>query len=107
ASSPVVFIGPFEHHSNILPWRENNVDVVAIAESAEGGLDLQDLELQLKKYSSRRLKIGECSFAAASNVTGAMEDTEKVTRILKRRGALSFWDYATAAPYVAINMNPE
>ena len=20
--SPVVFVGPFEHHSNLLPWRE-------------------------------------------------------------------------------------
>ena len=47
------------------------------------------------------------SFAAASNVTGALEDTEKISRILHRGGALSFWDYATAAPYVEINMNPE
>ena len=56
---PIVFIGPFEHHSNILPWRENNVDVVAIAEDARGGLDLDDLEAKLKKYSRRKLKIGE------------------------------------------------
>ena len=49
----------------------------------------------------------EGSFAAASNVTGALEDTEKISRILHRGGALSFWDYATAAPYVEIDMNPE
>eukprot|EP00752_Nemacystus_decipiens_P002678 g2504.t1 len=104
-STPVVFIGPFEHHSNILPWRENSVDVVVIAEDARGGLDLSDLEAKLKKYSSRKVKIG--SFAAASNVTGALEDTETISRILHRGGALSFWDYATAAPYVEINMNPE
>lgn len=24
---PVVFIGPFEHHSNILPWRESGCKV--------------------------------------------------------------------------------
>ena len=22
SSAPVVFVGPFEHHSNLLPWRE-------------------------------------------------------------------------------------
>src|SRR5258706_8872859 len=27
---PVVFIGPFEHHSNELPWRESIADVVVI-----------------------------------------------------------------------------
>lgn len=47
------------------------------------------------------------SFAAASNITGAFEDTENITRVLHRGGALSFWDYATAAPYVDIDMNPE
>ncbi|MEP7035044.1 MAG: aminotransferase, partial [Actinomycetota bacterium] len=27
---PVIFIGPFEHHSNELPWRESVADVVVI-----------------------------------------------------------------------------
>lgn len=40
-------------------------------------------------------------------MTGALEDTNKISRILHRGGALSFWDYATAAPYVEIDMNPE
>ena len=31
---PVVFIGPFEHHSNELPWRESIADVVVIPEDA-------------------------------------------------------------------------
>ena len=55
---PVVFIGTFEHHSNILPWRESCADVVAIAESSAGGVDLDDLESKLKEYSARTLKIG-------------------------------------------------
>ena len=28
ATTPVVFVGPFEHHSNELPWRESIADVV-------------------------------------------------------------------------------
>ena len=45
------------------------------------------------------------SFSAASNVTGLKTDVPRVTSILKHHGALSFWDYAAAAPYVRIDMN--
>ena len=31
---PVVFIGPFEHHSNELPWRESIADVSRLARTA-------------------------------------------------------------------------
>ena len=34
AERPVVFIGPYEHHSNELPWRESIADVVEIREDA-------------------------------------------------------------------------
>lgn len=54
----MVFIGPFEHHSNILPWRESCADVVQIAENAAGGLDMDDLRRNLKLYSRRCLLIG-------------------------------------------------
>ena len=37
---PVVFIGPFEHHSNELPWRESIADVVVIPEDADGHIDI-------------------------------------------------------------------
>jgi selenocysteine lyase/cysteine desulfurase len=35
-----------------------------------------------------------------------MTDTHAVTQLLHEHGALSFWDYAAAAPYVRIDMNP-
>ena len=37
---PVVFVGPYEHHSNELPWRESIADVVTIREDADGRVDL-------------------------------------------------------------------
>src|SRR5688500_13914510 len=40
AERPVVFIGPFEHHSNELPWRAAIADVVTIREDAAGRGDL-------------------------------------------------------------------
>src|SRR6056297_344268 len=62
---PVVFIGPYEHHSNILMWRESIAEVVEIKTNKKGYLDLDDLENKLKdeKYTDR-VKIG--SFSAAS-----------------------------------------
>ena len=99
---PVVFIGPFEHHSNELPWRESICDVVTIQEDRDGHIDQSVLERRLEEFASRPLLIG--SFSAASNVTGIVSDTHQIADLLHRHGALSFWDCAAAAPYVDIEM---
>ncbi len=99
---PVVFIGPYEHHSNELPWRETIADVVVIPFSACGKIDDLKLEEALEKYADRKLKIG--SFSAASNVTGLLSNISEISDLLHRYNALSMWDYAAAAPYVDINM---
>jgi selenocysteine lyase/cysteine desulfurase len=101
---PVVFIGPYEHHSNEVSWRESIADVVVIDEDPNGGIDLVNLESKLEEYRARPLKIG--SFSAASNVTGIVSNTRAVSILLHRYGALSFWDFAAAAPYVRIDMGP-
>ena len=99
---PVVFVGPYEHHSNELPWRESIADVVAIGEDADGHVDVADLRRQLARFADRRLRIG--SFSAASNVTGILTDTRVVASLLHEHGALSFWDYAAAGPYLPIRV---
>jgi selenocysteine lyase/cysteine desulfurase len=101
---PVVFIGPYEHHSNELPWRESIAEVVTIPEDVDGHIDLARLENELERHRDRQLKIG--SFSAASNVTGILSDVESVSILLHRHGALSFWDLAAAGPYVDIDMSP-
>lgn len=100
---PVVFIGPFEHHSNELPWRESVADVVVISQDSDGHIDAAQLERELLKYAARPLLIG--SFSAASNVTGIVSDTHGLSALLHRHGALSFWDFAAAGPYVDIEMH--
>jgi len=102
AERPVVFIGPFEHHSNELPWRESIADVVVIHEDQDGHVDLGHLEEMLVRFADRPLRIG--SFSAASNVTGILSDTRAISVLLHRHGALSFWDFAAAGPYVEIEM---
>jgi selenocysteine lyase/cysteine desulfurase len=102
AERPVVFIGPYEHHSNELPWRESVADVVVIAADLDGHIDLARLREELARHAARPLLIG--SFSAASNVTGIRSDTAAIATLLHEHGALSFWDFAAAAPYVPIDM---
>lgn len=101
-SRPVVLVGPFEHHSNEVQWRETVADVIEVDQDDEGHIDLGDLERHLKGVSGRDLVIG--SFSAASNVTGIMSDVAGVSALLHQYGALAFWDFAAAAPYTAISV---
>ena len=101
---PVVFIGPYEHHSNELPWRESIAEVITIPEDADGRIDLAALERALVANVDRPLRIG--SLSAASNVTGILSDTRAISVLLHRHGALSFWDFGAAAPYVEVELSP-
>jgi len=106
---PVVFVGPHEHHSNLIPWRESGCEVVSIPENPDTGrVDIVELErlLKLPQYNanSNRLRIG--AFSAVSNVTGLIADVDRIAIILHRYGALAFFDYASGAPYLKMDMNP-
>ncbi|MFH1680781.1 MAG: aminotransferase class V-fold PLP-dependent enzyme [Candidatus Eisenbacteria bacterium] len=101
---PVAFVGPYEHHSNEISWRESLAEVVEISLDGTGGLDLADLEKKVSDPKHEKcLKIG--SFSAASNVTGVRTPVYDVARILHRHGALACFDFAASAPYVEIDMN--
>lgn len=103
-NKPIVFIGPYEHHSNDIMWRESIAEVVTIDLNHEGKMDLKDLAQKVSdpRYSGR-FKIG--SFSAASNVTGIKTPVYKVARILHQNDCLACFDFAASAPYVKIDMN--
>ncbi|MCA1299060.1 aminotransferase class V-fold PLP-dependent enzyme [Stappia indica] len=100
----VVLIGPYEHHSNLLPWRESGAEVIEIPEAPEGGPDMAALEGALTSAAGAELIVG--AFSAASNVTGILTDVDAVTRCLKRHGALAIWDFGAGAPYMPMEMKP-
>ena len=102
-----VIVSPQEHHSNQLPWRNlPRSRVVVVAEHPHTGqIDLQDLERILREESTSSTTLIGC-FSAASNVSGVMNDDLSVTALVRSYGGLAFWDYATAAPYVHVNVNP-
>ncbi len=105
AHQPVVFVGPYEHHSNEVTWREGLATVVEVQLAEDGGIDLAHLDqlLQDPTYEGRQ-RIG--SFSAASNVTGVRTPVRDVARLLHRHGATACFDFAASAPYVEIDMNP-
>jgi selenocysteine lyase/cysteine desulfurase len=97
---PVVLVGPYEHHSNELPWRESVAELRSVPLDADGALDLGALEAMLEEAAGRPVL---ASFSAASNVTGVKTDTRRVGALVHRHGGRVFWDYAAAAPYVGID----
>ncbi|MGB5335844.1 MAG: aminotransferase class V-fold PLP-dependent enzyme, partial [Woeseiaceae bacterium] len=103
---PVVFIGPYEHHSNEISWRQCLATTVEVRLDASGNIDLAHLEELLTdpRYKDRQ-RIG--SFSAASNVTGIRSDVRKIASLLHKHGAMACFDFAACAPYVDIDMNPE
>lgn len=104
-NQPVVFVGPYEHHSNEISWRENLASVVEVNMDRDGAVCLEHLEslLQDPAYQGRQ-RIG--SFSAASNVTGMRTPVHEIACLLHRYDAIACFDYAASAPYVEINMNP-
>ncbi|CAF2896657.1 unnamed protein product [Rotaria sp. Silwood2] len=104
-SKTVVFISTFEHHSNILPWKETGVEVIRIPNNKQGLIDEDFLQNRLKYYHDEGKKHIICSFSAASNVTGIQTDVDRVSKLVHQYNGWIFWDYAAAAPYVKIDMN--
>lgn len=100
----VVLVGPWEHHSNLLPWRESAALVVPIGEGSDGRLCQRQLKEQLLAHRAAPLLVG--AFSAASNVTGLVEDVGALSALLHEHGCVAVWDYAAAAPHGLLDMNP-
>lgn len=104
-SDTVVFVGPYEHHSNELSWRESLAEVISIPLDADGGIDMAALERALADPRHRgKRKIG--AFSAASNVTGVRTDVRLLARTLHRHNTILCLDCAASAPYLPIDMHP-
>ncbi|KAK0604269.1 hypothetical protein LWI29_013951 [Acer saccharum] len=99
----VVFVGPYEHHSNLLSWRQSLAEVVEIGLDDNGLINIEALRLKLESYKdSNRPLLG--SFSACSNVTGIYSDTKSIATLLHQYGAFACFDFAASGPYVEIEM---
>ncbi|RKS89283.1 aminotransferase class V-fold PLP-dependent enzyme [Sphingosinicella microcystinivorans] len=99
----LVLLGPYEHHSNLLPWRESGAEVIELPEDSAGGPDRVALAAHLERGADRRIV---AAFSAGSNVTGALTEIADVSRMVQAAGGKVIWDYAGAASYITMQMQP-
>lgn len=91
-----------EHHANLIPWRENASRVDYVDIDRMGRIHLQDIEAKLKYYKGR---IKAVAITAASNVTGYINDINRIARICHRYGALIVVDGAQIVAHRQVNLN--
>lgn len=89
---PLVIIGPYEHHSNELSFREGLCECVRVRLNANGELDFTDFERILKANKGRQII---ASFSLASNVTGILSDYKRISSLARAYGALVAFDAAS------------
>lgn len=99
---PVVFVGPYEHHSNEISFREGLCEVVRIPLDALQNIDLKAFETKLQEYKDREII---ASFSVASNVTGVLSDYKNIYKLVKSFGGVLCLDAAAASPYINIDCN--
>lgn len=97
---PLVIIGPYEHHSNELSFREGLCEVVRVPLDAKGLFDLNALQGILHANKGRKI-IG--SFALASNVTGIIIPYQHIANLVRSYGGIVCFDCATSASYLHIS----
>lgn len=96
---PLVIVGPYEHHSNEVSFREALCEIKRVKLNDEGLIDLKHLKKLLKKNKDREI-IG--SFCVASNVTGIITPFKKISKILRKYNALVCFDAAASSPYINV-----
>ncbi|EJP75368.1 MULTISPECIES: aminotransferase class V-fold PLP-dependent enzyme [Campylobacter] len=96
ANSPLVILGPYEHHSNEVSFREALCDVARIRLDKNAGVDLEHLEQILKINAGREII---ASFSVASNVTGVITDYKKIYTMVKAKGGIVALDAASFSAY--------
>ncbi|MBD5164657.1 aminotransferase class V-fold PLP-dependent enzyme [Helicobacter sp.] len=99
SSFPLVIIGPYEHHSNELSFREGLCEVVRIGLNAQGLMDLEVLKSVLQANAGRKI-IG--SFALGSNVSGILAPFAEISHWIRSFGGIVCFDCASTSAYLDI-----
>jgi selenocysteine lyase/cysteine desulfurase len=106
---PVVLNTMLEHSSNDLPWRMiPGCSLVRLPVDDEGFMDLNELETLMKTYNRNgrygKKRIGLVAVSGASNVLGACNDLEEISRIVHLYGARLLVDAAQLVAHRKVDM---
>ena len=98
-NAPLVIVGPYEHHSNEVSFREALCETQRVNLDKDGLVDLNHLKEILEKNKNREII---ASFCIASNVTGIITPYEEISKILRTYNAIICFDAAASSPYMNI-----
>ncbi|MFX4242351.1 aminotransferase class V-fold PLP-dependent enzyme [Aliarcobacter butzleri] len=98
-NAPLVIVGPYEHHSNEVSFREALCETQRVNLDKDGLVDLNHLKEILEKNKNREII---ASFCIASNVTGIITPYEEISKILRAYNAIICFDAAASSPYMNI-----
>ena len=98
-----VVMSPYEHHSNILPWKnivqKMGANVVMIPMLENGDLDYNFV------YNLPKEKIKIISMCLVSNINSHKIDTTQISSIAKSCGAYVIYDVSQAAGHMKLDFN--
>lgn len=100
-SRDMVLTTRMEHHANLLPWRYNASKVCYVEVDNMGRVHPQEIEAKLRYYGGR---IKVVAITAASNVTGYINDINKIAKICHAYGAKIVVDGAQIVAHRDVNL---
>ena len=79
---PDIFLSPYEHHSNILPWIEFYDSVTVLGHTSDTDeLDMERIEEQLLNWPKDHVIV---TVSAASNVTSQVTDLYSLNEVISK-----------------------
>tara|TARA_B100001029_G_scaffold178219_2_gene184478 strand:+ start:21463 stop:22683 length:1221 start_codon:yes stop_codon:yes gene_type:complete len=97
-----IFITPFEHHSNIVPWQElcknNKANLKYIPLNESGDVDLD----KLKSMIGNKTKL--ISVTHMSNVLGTLLPVKEIIEISKSTPAITVIDACQSVPHMPVDV---
>ena len=98
-SLPLVIIGPYEHHSNELSFREGLCEVIRIPLNSEGLFCMDSLKATLERNKGRKII---ASMALASNVSGIVIPYDEISYRVRNAGGIVCFDMSSSSAYFDI-----
>lgn len=99
---PLVFIGPYEHHSNELSFREGLCELIRVPLDEKENIDIEFFQKKLEENKDREII---ASFSVASNVTGVISDYKRLYELVKKYDGIFCLDAASSSAYINVDCN--
>jgi len=97
-----VLCSPLEHHANLLPWRDHDVEHLPFTRSAEGLVDAAADALERAARGSRPFDV--LAVCGASNVTGELLPIAELASLAHDWGTRILVDAAQLAPHRSVSV---